>query len=180
MVVQLCPTLCNTMDCSPPGSSLMGFPRQEYWSGLPFPSPGDLPDPGIEPCLLLSSEPPGKPEANSRSLLINVLNSPLGNEMMWLRPRCGKFPLTQHVQWRHLWTRLVISVQFRCSVESDSLQPHGLQHTRLSCPSPTPRAYSMPKPLLWNPSWKKSCIRMLVRVLGQVRCEKRSQIIGQR
>ena len=27
----------------------MGFPRQEYWSGLPFPSPGDLPDPGIEP-----------------------------------------------------------------------------------------------------------------------------------
>ena len=27
----------------------MGFPRQEYWSGLPFPHPGDLPDPGIEP-----------------------------------------------------------------------------------------------------------------------------------
>ena len=27
----------------------MGFPRQEYWSGLPFPSPGDLPDPGIDP-----------------------------------------------------------------------------------------------------------------------------------
>ena len=27
----------------------MGFPRQEYWSGLPFPSPGDVPDPGIEP-----------------------------------------------------------------------------------------------------------------------------------
>ena len=30
----------------------MGFPRQEYWSGLPFPSPGDLPDPGIEPMSL--------------------------------------------------------------------------------------------------------------------------------
>ena len=30
-------------------SPSMGFPRQEYWSGLPFPSPGDLPDPGIEP-----------------------------------------------------------------------------------------------------------------------------------
>ena len=28
---------------------IMGFPRQEYWSGLPFPSPGDIPDPGIEP-----------------------------------------------------------------------------------------------------------------------------------
>ena len=32
----------------------MGFPRQEYWSGLPFPSPGDLPDPGIEPASPMS------------------------------------------------------------------------------------------------------------------------------
>ena len=44
----------------------MGFSRQEYWSGLPFPSPGDLPDPGIEPrsptlqANALTSEPPGK------------------------------------------------------------------------------------------------------------------------
>ena len=46
----------------------MGFSRQEYWSGLPFPSPGDLPDPGIEPgspalqADALTSEPPGKPQ----------------------------------------------------------------------------------------------------------------------
>ena len=45
----------------------MGFPRQEYWRGLPFPSPGDLPDPGFEPGSpalqmdSLLSEPPGKP-----------------------------------------------------------------------------------------------------------------------
>ena len=44
----------------------MGFSRQEYWSGLPFPSPGDLPDSGIEPgspaleADALTSEPPGK------------------------------------------------------------------------------------------------------------------------
>ena len=44
----------------------MGFPRQEYWSGLPFPLPGDLPDPGMEltsPALaggLLTTELPGK------------------------------------------------------------------------------------------------------------------------
>ena len=35
--------------CSPPGSLFRGFSRQEYWTGLPFPSPGDLPDPGNEP-----------------------------------------------------------------------------------------------------------------------------------
>ena len=46
----------------------MGFSRQEYWSGLPFPSPGEFPDPGIKPrspALLadaLPSEPPGKPQ----------------------------------------------------------------------------------------------------------------------
>ena len=44
----------------------MGFSRQEYWSGLPFPSPGDLPNPGTEPgspaleADALTSEPPGK------------------------------------------------------------------------------------------------------------------------
>ena len=45
----------------------MGFPSQEYQSGLPFPSPGDLPDPGIEPMSpalahgFFTTEPPGKP-----------------------------------------------------------------------------------------------------------------------
>ena len=48
----------------------MGFSRQEYWSGLPFPSPGDLPDPGIKPrspalqADALPSEPPEKPKIN--------------------------------------------------------------------------------------------------------------------
>ena len=48
-VAQLCPTLCDPMDCSLPGYSIHGFSRQEYWSGLPFPPPGDLPAPGTEP-----------------------------------------------------------------------------------------------------------------------------------
>ena len=50
--LQLCLTLCNPMDCKVPLS--MGFSRQEYWSGLSCPSPGDLiPDPGIEPAFLM-------------------------------------------------------------------------------------------------------------------------------
>ena len=52
-VTQSCPTLCDPVDCSPPDSSVHGILQakvlQEYWSGLPFPSPGDLPDPGIKP-----------------------------------------------------------------------------------------------------------------------------------
>ena len=47
-VAQSCPTLCDPMDSSLPGSRSMGFSRQEYRIGLPFPSPGDLPNPGIE------------------------------------------------------------------------------------------------------------------------------------
>ena len=46
---QSCLTLCDPTDCSPPGSLSMEFFRQEYWSGWPFPSTGDLPNRGIEP-----------------------------------------------------------------------------------------------------------------------------------
>ena len=59
--------------------SLWGFSRQEYWSELPRPPPGDLPDPGIEPRSpalqvdSLPSEPPGKPHSSNRYLL-NVYN----------------------------------------------------------------------------------------------------------
>jgi len=40
LVTQLCPTCCDLMDCSLPGSSVLGFSRWEYWSGLPWPIPG--------------------------------------------------------------------------------------------------------------------------------------------
>ena len=59
--------LCDPVDCSLPGSSVVGFLRQEYWSGLPFPSPRDLPDSWTEsmsPTLadrLLTTEPLEKP-----------------------------------------------------------------------------------------------------------------------
>ena len=65
-VTQSHPTLCDPMDCAHQAPPSMEFSRQEYWSGLPFPSPGHLPDPGIEPrsppvqADTLLSEPPGK------------------------------------------------------------------------------------------------------------------------
>ena len=70
LVIQSCPTLCDPMHCSPPGSSVC----EKYWNELPFPSLGDLPNPGIElgsPTLRaesLPTEPPGKsPEYRERT-----------------------------------------------------------------------------------------------------------------
>ena len=48
-----CVTFCDTVDCSPPGSSVYaGFSQPEYWSGFPCPPPGGLPDQGSDPSLL--------------------------------------------------------------------------------------------------------------------------------
>ena len=67
LIAQSCPTLDNNMDYSQQAPMSMEFSRQEYWSGLPFSSSGDLPHPGIEPrpptlqAESSPSEPPGKP-----------------------------------------------------------------------------------------------------------------------
>ena len=85
LVTQMCPTLCNPMDyiaCQAPLS--MEFSRQEYWSGLPFPTPEDLPDPGIEPMSLASpalagrfftTVPPGSP-----TIISNLHDKGIRNE----------------------------------------------------------------------------------------------------
>ena len=71
MCVLSCLTLRDPVDCSPPGSSVHGFSRQEYWSGLPFSTPEDFSNPGIKPTSpespaladkLFTSEPPRKPQ----------------------------------------------------------------------------------------------------------------------
>jgi hypothetical protein len=55
LMLSSCLTLCDTINCSPPVAPLsMEFYRQEYWSGLPFPTPGDLRDPGMNPPSLAS------------------------------------------------------------------------------------------------------------------------------
>ena len=101
------------VDCSLPGFSGMGFPRQEYWSGLPFPSPGIFP-------------------TRNQSCVSQV--SCIGRWILYC------------------WTTreapfLLSPVLFSSSVLSDSLRPHGLQHARPPCPSPTPRSCSSSCPL---------------------------------
>ena len=66
LAAQSCSTFCNPMDYSPPGSSVHETLQATILEGLPFPSAGDLPDPGMEPgspvlqADSLPSEPPGK------------------------------------------------------------------------------------------------------------------------
>ena len=82
-----------TVACQAPLS--LGFARQEYWSGLPFPPPGDLPDPGIEPAFPVSptltsrffaTEPPGKPISRYKAPLVQSLKriSPYSFLRVWL------------------------------------------------------------------------------------------------
>ena len=70
LVAKLCLAFCNPMDCTHQAPLSMGFPRQEDWNGLPFPSPEDLPNPGIKPASPVSpalagrfftGKPPGMP-----------------------------------------------------------------------------------------------------------------------
>ena len=76
LVAQLDLIPCDPMDCSPPGSSVPVISHQEYWSGWPFPSPGDLPNPGIEPrspTLQTDSSPP-EPQGKLRNTGVGSLS----------------------------------------------------------------------------------------------------------
>ena len=74
LVSQLCPTLCDPLDCSPPGFSVHGISQTRTLEGVPCPPQGDLPTPGMEPMSPVSPAlkadslalaPPGKPKLNS-------------------------------------------------------------------------------------------------------------------
>ena len=94
-VAQSCLLLCDPRCYSPPGSSVHGFSRQEYWSGLPFPTPGDLPHPGIRPASLvspalagrfLSLAPPGKSLSRKVEVLVAQLCPTLCDSMDYSPP----------------------------------------------------------------------------------------------
>ena len=71
LVSKLCPILVTPLTVARKAPLSMGFPRQEYWSGLPFPSPGDFLHPGIKPGSLIS------PALQVASLPLNQQGSPL-------------------------------------------------------------------------------------------------------
>ena len=89
-----------------------GFSRQEYWSGLPCPPPGDRPIQGSNP---------GLPHCRRILYQLSHQGSPIEHNFYFI------------LQFS--------SVQFSHSVMSDSLRPHELQHARPPCPSPTPGVF---------------------------------------
>ena len=106
-VAQSCLTLCNPQTVPHQSTLSMGFSRQEYWSGLPFPSPGALPDPRIRPRSLtlqadtLTSSPPGK---------LNVIDSfkakCIACGSKWSKPHESKHSLFVQSLLQH-WSQLL-------------------------------------------------------------------------
>ena len=147
--VQLCATPWTAAHQAPPS---MGFSRQEYWSGLPLPSPTGWHK-------WQKSIPLGSVGCESElEALASVASSEASGwwqRLLAMSPR-GFLLCTHAHPWGFLCVQISFSVgqiegvalqyknslQFSRSVESDSLRPHGLQHARPPCPSPTPRACS--------------------------------------
>ena len=104
----------------------MGFSRQERWSGLPFPSPGDLPDPGIEPgspalqADALPAEPPGKPPGSPYNRVLN-----LG---VW----CSSFvPFQDYLGSSVMWFHMYFKILYSISVKSVGMLMSYIESARL-------------------------------------------------
>ena len=110
----------------------MGFSRQEYWSGFPFPSPGDLPDPGIEPrspvlqADALPTEPPGKPICMLKGSPFLILQ----REKLAQSEKIS----TETVQLRPSWNPSILTGKIKALSEVEGIWrlihlPHFLQMT---------------------------------------------------
>ena len=149
----------------------MEFSRQEYWSGLPFPSPGDLPDPGIEsgsPTLqadVLPSEPPGDKGSLNFIHFCLKMSSSICHHLTRLNLSGSLIPSLLFLCLRillisHMWSYIFWDPDVCFSFVSynklyllfsqsswPTLQAQELQHARLPWPSPSPELCSNWHPL---------------------------------
>ena len=147
------------MDCSPPGSYVHGILQARILERVAISFSRDLPDPGIEFVSLVSLALAGRffiSWAVSEAL---YFLERLNNNILYL--------YTIIFSSIHLSMDVLVistsSVQLSHSVVSDSLWPHGLQHSRLPCPSPTPGAYwnSCPSSRWYHPTISSSAVPSL-------------------
>ena len=114
-VSQSCLSLCHPM----PTSLSMGFSRQAYWSGLPFPTPGDLRDPGIKPASpalagrFFTTAPPEKPSFISMTSYFKIesfFNS-IYNPCYWMPTLCQSALATEATQYRYNKTQFLSTIE---------------------------------------------------------------------
>ena len=136
------------MNCNLPGSSVLRISRQEHWSELPFPSPGDLPDPGIEPRTpalagrFFTTEPPVKPLSpsyrwgNRGSVRFRVLCRDINQ-------------VDAEAELEHP------TGEFSGCLVVRTLNSHRVQSLvrELKCPKPHSMAKKRGTPILWIPEW---------------------------
>ena len=140
VVAKLCLTLVTPWTIAKRVLLSVGFPRQEYWSGLPFSSARDLPDSGMGP------RSPALQAISCRQIFYQLSHIYLN----LISQCCNFFLFKMEMIIPILQSCHKASAQFSCSVVSDFLRPHGLQHGRLPCPSPTPGVYSNSCPSTWE------------------------------
>ena len=111
LIAQLCLTLCKSMDCTCQALLPMEFSRQEYWNGLPLPSPGDLPNPGIEPRSLALQTHSSTIWATKEALLLSY-----SHPKHWVCPeevlkeeKVVGSGVDQWSGWWRLWAIIVLS-----------------------------------------------------------------------
>ena len=127
----------------------MGFSRQEYWSGLPFPSPGDFPDKEIEPGSA-ASQANSLPSGSWYPDIINW-DKVMEIRVIFIVVGLGNLAVIMSLVlliwlWDGCKAYRCIQIQISRSVVSDSLRPHESQYARLPCPSPTPGVHSDSRP----------------------------------
>ena len=143
LVAKSCPTLCNPVDYIAHQVLVsIGFSRQEHWSGLPSPSPGDLPNPGIEPSSptlsgrFFTAELPGKSKVLSTALWTD--RSPTGGcasvkHQVWLLCRSsspslqnqGSILFSEHVVWVFSFLSLLLLMWFYANLlNCQACNPH--------------------------------------------------------
>ena len=91
-LLQSCQTLCDSLDCSPPGSSAHGILQARIWSGLPCPPPGDPLDPGIEPMSLMPPASAGRVFTASTTWEAPLIALPFIEYLLSSRSRTKNFP----------------------------------------------------------------------------------------
>ena len=136
--LQLCPTLCNPIDGSPPGSLIPGILQQKHWSGLPFPSPMHESEKWKWSCSVVSD--PQRPHGPQPSRLLHPCDFPgkstgVGCHCLLQQCRRHRFnPWVRRITWRRAWltTSVFLPREFHGQSSLEGYSPWGCKESDLT------------------------------------------------